>query len=286
VAYDKIRNIIDKLTSHRIAISIIIGFMILTFVYLYPREIDNATPLAVGYYTNSISFYQSAIFLVIAFIMGYVSKFKALVDKICDRKLVIIGGYIILLVTIILTFTGHTICIWWTWFSFGLNIAINILAYIFAKKRVSNGEAFIIGVAISAIWRGLWEIPYQMALKAIYDAPQIPTDQLWQMVRYEIGIELPLILGGILILWYYSWKYKNLYHYNYKVIVFGLLYLAATLYWIASGFSVEQIYDWVLKKWTNDSYIDYSAMAIYKFSKVALGLCCAYIIYNKKEEVK
>lgn len=272
-------NLIN-INSNKAAKLFSLTFMCLTFAYLFPRGLATTTTPGVSSITNAISLYQAIPLIIISMFAEYNKTANKLINKIITRKNIYALSYLIISIVILLTLTGNTIFYWWTWFSFGLMIAITMFAM--SIINIPSVDAFMLGAGIATLWRGFWEIPYQIGLKLIYDAPQISKPLLNSLIRYEIAAELPLIIGGVVLIWFYTSKHK-LFNFNKHAVSFLLIYLVATILWFTNGLWVEIHYDWEASKWIAMDNINYSAMATYKFSKVALALGFVYLNYRKEK---
>jgi len=249
-------------------------FMMMTFTYLFARGVSPTSPYA-NSITNSISMAQAFPFMFAMLTIHYNNKARLWAERVMTYKTIYITGLLVLGICAVLTFNGIVQSYWWTWFSVGLIVAI--ILYTMTLLNVPSYDAFIIGAAVATIWRGVWELPYQIGMKLTYDAPHITGEVLNRLLNYEVIAEMPLIIGGGIILYYYHNKYKVL-NINRYVLIFGALYMALTTLWFVTGFWVELSYNWQFGQWFAAREINYGAMATYKASKVALGLALAYIV--------
>jgi hypothetical protein len=170
---------------------------------------------------------------------------------------------------------------WWTWLTVGLHIATILLAVVLAHcKGLESIHGIILGMAVVAIAVGLWEIPYQILRLNFVDLNTTP-EIIRRMVASETLIELPLIIGGALTLWFYQQQHKIL---NFKWPFWTLLLLTAGLYtaWWALGFDQEVIFDW-----QTNTYIqlptDITTKTIYRASKATLALTLLSPLWDHHE---
>ncbi len=277
------------LTSNKVATIICLCFMMLTITYLFRRVLPyNTYDFQDFWHKNSstLSMWQPIPFAFLMIIIAQWQKSKLIfwLNRLCRKEVVYPICYTILALCAITTLAGNTTGFWWTWFSLGLLVATALLSYIFVQNKVTPVEAIIISCATSSLWRGIWEIPYQIGLKLYYDMPQpqVTAPILRHMIAYEIAIELMLILGGIIILLYYHWKYGIL-NFRSSLFKYGLLaYILLMASWYISGFWVDVYYDWTKLSWVYTEHWDKISMVIYKTSKVALALSIAGLLIKKE----
>lgn len=272
---------ISYFSKDNIAKLVSLIFMCLTFTYLFPRGLASTTTTGASSITNAISLYQAIPLIIMSMLVEYNYKAKTIISKVVTKTNIYCIGYLILIAATILTLNGNPIFYWWTWFSFGLMIAVTL--FTMSILNIPDTDAFLLGAGVATLWRGLWELPYQIGLKLIYDAPQISSPMLNSILKYEILAEMPLIIGGGLLIWFYASKYK-LFNFNKYAVLFLALYIVATIYWFASGLWVEIHYNWEAEQWTAANNINYTAMATYKFSKVSLALGLIYLNFRKEKQ--
>jgi len=281
---------LNWLSSDKLAWLISAGYMVLTFTYLFRRHLHNniaGLPIIEKFHAlcQGVTIpLLLLMFLVSAYPNSRVVKW---LNSISNKKLIYPIGYIILTTCVILTLT-EVRGLWWTWFSAGLIIAIILLVIASIGKELMPIEKAIIAGGIASLWIGIWEIPYQIGLKLTYDAsfPQVTSELVNHMIAYEVMIELPLILGGFAILWYYQDKYGNIVKLNRYFILFIATYIALITAWYATGFWVDIHYDWGNSIWVYTNNFDKTSMAIYKASKVALALSLVALIWRGKGNYK
>lgn len=282
-------KIIKFLVSNKTAIVFYLLYMIYYCTFLFRRTVpsndDNAL-LTKTMFLIAIS--QAVPFMILSIISIYNpdSKLIVFLNKISNIKLITILGYPILFVMAIMPLFGHINGIWWTWTSMGLALAIILFTINIISNKVKPFDAICIGISISAIWQGLWELPYQFGLKLIYDAPFLTNEILRQNLIYEVAVELPLIIGGIFIFCMLN-KYK-VFNINRWTALFITLYLLGLIMWYAQGFWLDITYNWVEGHWQATEHWDRLSMFTYKSTKITLALTLISMIFPKriKSEVK
>lgn len=210
------------------------------------------------------------------------SRFSVWWNRIINFRLVLVCGFAMLIATILLTVYGIP-GYWWMWQTLGLLVAAIILTVIILRGRINTGETVLTGGAFVCLACGLWEIPYQIGLKYIYDLPQIGMAEAIIWVRSEIAIELPFIMGGGAILLLQNYKYHFL-NFNYwSLLLFGLaagFYLA----WFATGFWVDVSYNWDTHTWIQ-SDPNAGAMLIYRASKAFTVLGFVSLVLPRRAKI-
>ena len=157
--------------------------------------------------------------------------------------------------------------IWWSWASFGLMASMMSLLIALLESKMPKGEALVLAVGTFSFVDGLWEIPYQW-LNAIYGG--LKGTQLHMTISHETLIQIPILLGGLFIIWFYTKKYR-LYHFSGTSVLFLLLYFSAWAFWIGMGFYLDWIYNgqqWVYNTPVSTTYVQSIAA---KGSKVLLN---------------
>lgn len=262
--------LLNRLTANRVAVPVCLLYSLLTFLLPYRRILWNWTG---GRPIETVIFHRLSLWIPVYFMVPMIvvsiaptSWLSRLWNTLCGKKLVMLIGYGVLAICITMAVTG-TYIVWWSWLSFGLSAAVIMLTVSALKSRVLAGEAIIIGIAIASLWRGLWEIPFQAGQKYIYDLPQLSMAAAQEMFVHVLYIVAPLILGGLLILFFYHWKHKGLVSFNKWFWVLTGLYVGTTALWFATGFWLEKVFIWETRLWvmTPDSY---TSLVTYKSSKV------------------
>lgn len=192
------------------------------------------------------------------------SKVKAFLDTVCSYNFITISGMIVLFMCVLLT-VFHLAGFWWTWQSFGLQYLTVVTVFILVHKYIGNFNAVAVGIAISSISIGLWEMPYQAVIKMLYDVPQLSFSDGISMLTYQLEIQIPYIIGGVCILiWYYQF---HLFRFNMLVLLFIGLLACGYLYWWINGFWIEMVYDWATFTWHNQP-LQYDVRSVYRMLKV------------------
>jgi hypothetical protein len=155
--------------------------------------------------------------------------------------------------------------------------------YSILQNKLRNILAFTCAIGIMGIWIGIWEVPYQTALKLVYDLPQVGSAIAFQWIVWEWVIEVPMAGCGLWILVELNRKYKII-HFNKWFWIFIGIYAVLIAYWIISGFWVDVWYDWTLHKWIQTPEFNKLMMFVYKTSKVMMILALASLIWRKNEK--
>jgi len=274
----------ELLYSKKVVCFVSIGYMILTLLNYYRRPLEQPA------FTTKV-IHELSIGIMIPFVLAMFiynsypdSKFSKLLETVFKSSVVVPIGYLFLVYCLV---AAHLDLPYYlaSWHSFGLVAAGVLLCTVLLRDRVKTVEGFIIGIAIVSLWRGMWEIPYQVIYRFFYDVPQIGMELSKKFIYSEIAIEVPLILGGIIVLWFYtgySGKYKNLFNISPLTIALYIIYVGLTVAWAAKGFWIDVWYDWSSGIWRSSADFDLSSMAIWKASKVALLSSFISILLPKK----
>jgi hypothetical protein len=131
------------------------------------------------------------------------------------------------------------------------------------------------------MWIGFWEIPYQWAMKLIYDLPQVGVGLAWNLIYWETVIEIPLAGCGLWALIVLNKKYHFI-KLNKLFWIFMGLYAIFMTVWIANGFWCDVTYNWEINKWVQTAYFDKPMMFTYKMSKVWMLLAFIAMIRREK----
>jgi hypothetical protein len=153
----------------------------------------------------------------------------------------------------------------WTWMTVGLMFLL--LIAVLSSSRMSKGEAFVLGIGIMSFAMGAWEIPFRIIAYHFYGS------QYWPALPFlTIGItaEIPNLLGGLFIMWFYNRKYRLL-HFNLQFWTCLAVYCVLWAVWIGMGFWMDPVWNGqaiVYNPTTSTSYFQNMA---YKGTKVFLN---------------
>lgn len=170
-----------------------------------------------------------------------------------------------------------------TWTSMAVLLAGILIVLSLLKDRVPCIVAVLAAIAINGMWIGFWEMPYQTALKLIYDMPQVGTSIAINWVIWEILVEVPMAGCGLWTLIIINKKY-HIVSFNTKWWIAISIYTALTITWITTGFWVDVWYDWNNAQWIQTTEWDKLSMFIYKASKAAITIAFVSLVWSKKNE--
>lgn len=260
----------------RLLIIMALIYMALTFLIPYNKVLNLS-------WQNSVSI-QEKLFITIYFGISLIGimilatarkypKIENILNNISNIKIVYTTSICLLIFTLILTYQNIT-GLWWAWLSFGLQICIILLTYIILKNKMLNYEAIMVGVAISSIGIGIWEIPYQWGLAIT----TFPSDMIVSKIASETLLELTPIIGGIGLLFIINNKYKFV---NFNKLFYIFLFITIILYIgiFINGFHLDMYYDWDKSQYiyNQESFID---RFLHKGSKVTLALSLISLTLN------
>ncbi len=276
---------IVRLTSNRVVLVVSLLYAAATVFLPYRRELWNWDEGP----SNLVSvFHEQALWVPMYFMLLIaltsivpLSWPTRLWNALCHREMVIVAGYSLLAVCLQMA-VGRVYIVLWTWLSLGLLAVMVMLVVIVLEKRVAAGEAVIIGIAIASLWRGLWEIPFQAGQKYFYDLPQLSSTVVWEMFRSELTIVAPLVLGGLMTLAFYCYRYRELASFNRWFLLLASLYVGTTIVWIFGDFWIEKVYNWSLYEWSM-SPSNYPSLVLYKSSKVFMALALVSILLPRRK---
>jgi hypothetical protein len=157
-----------------------------------------------------------------------------------------------------------------------------LILFLILKDRMSNTYAVIASAGLLGIWTGVWEVPYQTFLKIYYDMPQIGTMMGMRWIVWEWVIELPMAgIGAVII-----WELNRMFHFiqfNKWVWIFLALYAVCMIYWVLSGYWVDDYYNWTLRQQVFTSQFNGWALFVTKLSKVFMMLAIVKLVWHKNE---
>jgi len=169
-----------------------------------------------------------------------------------------------------------------SWPSDMLLFASFLLFYSLLYKRVPNMLALILCVGIMGVWTGVWELPYQIALKLMYDAPQIGLHETFRWIQWEIIVELPMAGCGLGIVAILGWQFKVI-KFNKWFFIFMALYIGFMAYWILDGYWVDTHYNWDLGLWVQTDGFNKLHLFLSKASKVWFLLALISLVWRRNE---
>lgn len=214
--------------------------------------------------------------LIFAVVMVVEPKTQPVLDRICGKKVIIGGGLSLLSVCLILTGL-HVPGWWWTWLTVGVQVVTIMLVYLMLEHRIGYTKALIMGIALSGLAIGVWEIPYQIGLKLVYES-NLPSSIMFHNMAREVMIEFAFIIPAVIVLMLYNSKYGIVNFSRWFWLFLGLT-VGLYVYWFASGFWVEMTYDWANYQWVQHP-VDVVAKTVYRASKVTLALAMVSLVWK------
>lgn len=220
--------------------------------------------------------------MLLYFVMWFPKhRFTKFLNRICNLNILIV----ILAIGIVISFLLFAInvpAIPSTWTSMAVLLAGILIVLSLLKDRVPNVIVVLAAIAINGMWVGFWEIPYQTALRLIYDMPQIGMSMAINWVIWEILVEVPMAGCGLWALIIINKKY-HIVSFNTKWWIAISIYTALTITWITTGFWVDVWYDWSKAQWIQTTEWDKLNMFIYKASKAAIAIAFVSLVWNKEK---
>lgn len=174
--------------------------------------------------------------------------------------------------------------LWWTWETVSLHGIVALLAYILSGGGL-RGVA--LGLGIYALTAGAWELVYHAGYAWNYPEDlevitgvvffrTITSDSPLWYVTSQVFKLWPMYVSGGLILYAYRSHLKA--HIDTKVLL--LLCSLCFLFWFVSGFWVDIRWDSASQQWYRTTGEPGYAMAVYKASKVFLGLAALSLLWK------
>lgn len=204
---------------------------------------------------------------------------KKTIDKLITANMVIYT--IVFIMIMCLYFTAMRIPgWWWTWLTIGLQLIVIAATALALKHKVSPSTWLFAGIALMGINIGLWEIPYQIGLKLVWEN-YLPLRGLLMGMATEIIKELAFIVGGVILLAVLQEKYKIL-QFNKWFWIFLSATVILYILWFTTGFWVEMTYDWNTYEWIQHP-VNYWAKLDYRLSKVTLTLAMISLVWHNME---
>ena len=165
--------------------------------------------------------------------------------------------------------------VWWSWISFGL--MAGMMSFVVARHgtdKLKLGEALILGIGIFSFVAATWEMPYQLCTALIHR--ELTGFTLQSKLMHEMFIQVPLMTGGLFIMWFYARKYK-LFRFTRISLMLLVLYIGAWFLWIKLGFYLDWVYadgKWILNTPVPTTYIQSigakGSKVIYNFLLVSM----------------
>jgi hypothetical protein len=247
--------------------------------WVAPQNIVNSLSNIHGL-SMGIPFY----FIILMYIIFYFPNLGLFnwLDKIINIKLVS-SLAIIAIVICFICFLIKVPASLGSWTTIATVCAGMLWFYSILQSKLRNILAFTCAIGIMGIWIGIWEIPYQTALKLVYDMPQVGSAIAIQWIVWEWVIEVPMAGCGLWILVELNRKYKIVTINKWFWIFLGI-YVILIAYWIISGFWVDVWYDWTLHKWIQTPEFSKLMMFVYKTSKVMMMLALVSLVWRRNEK--
>jgi hypothetical protein len=172
-----------------------------------------------------------------------------------------------------------------SWASLSMLISGIVLGYSFVQPKTANIHALMLAIGLMGIWTGVWEIPYQTLLRVKYDIPQIGLNESMVRICWEWAIEILTAGYGLALVL----KLNKMYH----VVSVGwwfwagmTLCIGAILYWVFTGYWVDDHYDWTIREWIQTPGFDKVALFTAKVSKVFFMLALLSLVWRGKRCTK
>ena len=236
---------------------------------------------------DNISYIQAILdcvpfFCLPLIILAFVFRKSAFISKInsfISLKWIIPFCYGVIVLCIILTFTNAPF-VFGSWPSLATVFAFFMLFVSFTYGRLPNIMMLFCFIGLLGTWTGIWELPYQIALKLNYDAPQIGLHEAYRFIQWEFIVELPVAGCGLCILAFMQVKYHIL-KFSKWFWVYFLMSVLFIWYWMYDGFWVDTHYDWTLKQWVQTDGFNKLHLFLSKASKVWYLLALISLIWRK-----
>jgi hypothetical protein len=234
-------------------------------------------------YLHGLSMGIPFYFLILTYFVLWFPKVRFInwLNKITDIKILAPTFFIGIILTIVFLIFKLPAPLG-TWTSVGLLLASTLMCCSMLRDKVPQILAFTIAVGITGMWVGFWEIPYQIALKLVYDLPQVGTDMTIRWIAWEIILETPMAGCGLWLVIIANQKYHFI---RLSKVFYGLmsLYAVLTIIWITSGFWVDVWYNWKENIWIATQEWDKTSMFVYKSSKAVMLLGFISLLWSKRK---
>lgn len=200
-------------------------------------------------------------------------------NRITDLKILAPICYVGMLVSFI-CFIANVPVLVGSWTTDAMVFASMLLLVYFLHGKVSNLLAFIATIGILGMWSGYWEIPYQTGLKIYYDLPQIGWNRTFEWIKWEWTIEILTAGVGTWIVWELNKRFHFV-HFNKWFFIFFGIYIACMVYWFATGYWVENYYDWSIEEWVQKTDFQWGSLFACKISKVFMMFGFISLVWRK-----
>jgi hypothetical protein len=167
-----------------------------------------------------------------------------------------------------------------SWTSLSMLISGIVIGYSLVQPKMSNIHALTFAVGLMGIWTGVWEIPYQTLLRVKYDIPQIGINESMIRIGWEWVIEILTAGYGLALVV----KLNKMYHVvkvGWRLWAGLTLCIVAILYWVFTGYWVDDYYDWTIKEWIRTPGFDMLALFAAKVSKVFFMLALLSLVWRR-----
>jgi hypothetical protein len=282
----KENSLLAIITNSNLINAICVLFIISSAFMIYRRVVYNwtHTQAQVNFvsYLHGLSMGIPFYFLIITYFAIWFPKTKLTkwLNWITDIKIVAPISLITIILTIVF-FLANIPAPLGTWTSIGIAIASILICTSLLRDKLSNILSFTVAIGITGMWIGFWEIPYQTALKLIYDYPQVGTSTTIKWIVWEWVLESPMAGCGLWLLIIINAKY-HIVQFNKRFIVLFSAYIILTIIWITSGFWVDVWYNWKENLWVATTEWDKTSMFVYKASKAVMLLAFISLIWRTR----
>jgi hypothetical protein len=144
------------------------------------------------------------------------------------------------------------------------------------------GQALVLAIGMASFVIGIWEMPFRFIAYYHYGTSYWPAAPF---LTYGVLQEMPNVLGGAFIIWFYNRRY-HLLHMSINLAIFSVLFVASWIVWVSMGFWLDPIYNGsaiVYNPVTDTSYIQY---VLFRGTKALLNCMILFAMIPKVVAVK
>jgi hypothetical protein len=217
-------------------------------------------------------------------VLGHTPRLTAVLNKLTQPRVVFGVGLPIIVLSWIPYALGLPYIVG-SWASLSMLISGIVLGYSFVQSKMSNIHALMFAIGLMGIWTGVWEIPYQTLLSVKYDIPQIGLSESMVRIGWEWMIEILTAGYGLALVM----KLNKMY----RVVRVGwpfwagmTLCVGAILYWVFTGYWVDDYYDWTIREWIRTLGFDKVALFVAKASKMFFMLALLSLVWRSRRCTK